>query len=192
MIHASRFIATSDDREAWLAARRPAVTATEVSKASTSSGFTESVDARRNPVEIIQNHYMRFGSDNENWIALHLKAEFGIMPNHWLIAAADNPLFMATPDGLSLDHTFIAEIKTGGKVPAKPPLPHVRQVNWQFRCTDTERCVYAFMPRIEVNGMFMPGLLEPLTWWIDRDDALIAELEETAYRLLDSERKVAA
>lgn len=185
MISADRFIETSDNYEAWLAARRGAVTATEVAKASTPAGFEEAARDRLQPLEVIPNDYMRFGSDNEDWIARWVKHETGIMPNRWLIAAEDEPRFMATPDGLSLDHEAIGEIKTGGKEPKSPPLQHVRQVNWQFRCTGARRCLYAFMPRIEVGGVFMPGRLEPLTWWIDRDDQLIAELEATAHRLLE-------
>jgi len=192
VIAADRFIATSDDRPAWLSARRGGVTATQVAKAATPAGFTEALNDLRNPVEVEDNDFMRFGRENENWIAMWVKGEFGIMPNHWLIAAEDDPRMLSTPDGLSLDHTLIAEIKTGGKTPTRPPLPHVRQIQWQFRTTGAERCLYAFMPRIDVGGVFMPGLLEPLTWWVERDEAIITHLETTALRLLDSDERQAA
>lgn len=192
MISVDRFIATSDDRPSWLAARRGGVTATQVAKAATPAGFAEALNDLRNPVEVEDNDYMRFGRENENWIAMWVKGEFGIMPNRWLIAAEDNPQFLSTPDGLSLDHTLIGEIKTGGKTPTKPPLPHVRQIHWQFRTTGAERCLYAFMPRISVNGVFMPGLLEPLTWWVERDETIITQLEATALRLLESDERQAA
>lgn len=184
MIAASRFIETSDNHDAWLAARMPAVTATEVAKASTPAGFKEAVENRRNPQPVTDNAYMKFGRDNEGWIAGWVKAEFEIFPNHWLIAADDNPLYLATPDGLSLDHTRIAEIKTGGTEPKSPPLQHRRQVWWQFRCTDAESCVYAFMLRKEVNGVMVPAWLEPKTWVIERDEKEIAALERTADQLL--------
>lgn len=192
MITADRFIETSDNRQAWLAARLPAVTATEVAKAATPSGFIEAVEERRNPLEVVANDYMRFGSDNEDWIARDLKRQFGVMPNHWLIACADNPLHMATPDGLSLDHRMIAEIKTGGREPKSPPLAHVRQIQWQYHCTDAEECVYAFMLRREVNGVYVPAWMEPKTWPVARDELMIAELVATADRLLEVERMVAA
>lgn len=193
MIAAERFIETSDNRDAWLAARLPAVTATEVARASTPAGFREALEQRRNPSEIIPNEYMQFGSDNEGWIAQSLKRDFGIMPNHWLIAHETNPRYLATPDGLSLDHRELAEIKTGGREPRSPSLEHRRQMNWQMFCTGAERTLYAFMLRREVNGVFVPAWLEPKTWWEDRDDKLIAELVTTAELLLiDHEGQVAA
>lgn len=193
MIAADRFIATSDNRALWLAARARGVTATTVAKASTPAGFREVVADRRNPVEVQDNAYMKFGRDNEAWIAAWVKAEFGIMPNHWLIASEDNPRLLATPDGLSLDHTQIGEYKTGGTEPKKPPLQHVRQVQWQLRCTGAESCVYAFVLRTEVNGVLVPAWMEPKTWPIERDDKIIAELERTAELLLvDFEGQVAA
>jgi hypothetical protein len=193
MITASRFIATSDDRETWLAARARGVTATEVRDASTPAGFRQVLANRRNPQDITPNAYMQFGTDNEGWILSWVKAEFDIMPSHWVIAAEDNPRHLATPDGLSLDHTRIAEVKTGGKEPKSPPLPHVRQVQWGMRVTGAESCVYAFVLRAEVNGVLVPAWLEPKTWIIDRDPKMIAELERTAELLLiDYEGQVAA
>ena len=192
MISAARFIATSDDREAWLDARRGGVTATEVAKASTPAGFLEAVNERRNPVDLEPNGYMRFGSENEHWISMFIKREFGIMPNKWLIASEDVREFMATPDGLSLDHTRISEVKTGGKEIKSPPMQHRRQVGWQLYCTGAEECEYGYVLRSEVNGVLVPAWMEPRMWHIDRDDSLIADLIETAHRLIDSDEKEAA
>jgi len=194
VIAAERFIASSDDRPTWLAARLGAVTATEVARAATPSGFLLAAEERRSPHEVEDNDYMRFGRENENWLALDLKAKFGIMPNHWLIAAEGNPLHMATPDGLSIDHTGIGEIKTGGKEAyVKPPIQYRRQIQWQFWCTGAEWCEYAFMLRTEVNGLFVPAWLEPRTLRIERDDAMISDLVTVADRLLelDTEQEAA-
>lgn len=185
MIPATRFIETSDNRDAWLRAREGGVTATEVAHASTPAGFRQAVEDRRNPVEVVANDYMQFGTDNEAWILRTLKVEFGIMPNHWLIAAADNPLHLATPDGLSIDHTVMAEVKTGGKEPTKPPLMHMRQMGWQFRCNEFAKAiVYAFMLREERNGVMVPAWMEPKIWVVERDEQMIAELTKTADLLL--------
>ena len=184
MIPAARFIAESTDRESWLAARRGGVTATEVAKASTPAGFVEAVEARRNPVEITPNAFMEFGSEHENWIALDLKRQFGIMPNRWLIASETNPLHMATPDGLSLDQLMIAEIKTGGTHRVKVPIAHKRQIQFQLYVTGAESCIYAFMRRIDVNGVLVPAWLTPETREVLRDDEMIADLVATADRLL--------
>jgi hypothetical protein len=193
MIDASRFIETSDNRREWLAARLPAVTATEVAKAATPSGFNAAVAERRHPTEIVSNGYMQFGSDNEEWIARDLKTRYGVMPNRWLIASADNTLHMATPDGLSLDHTRMAEIKTGGTEPNSPPIAHVRQMAWQFRCNEfAQEIVYAFILRRESNGVFVAAWMEPKVWIIHRDEAMISELITVADRLLDATTAVAA
>lgn len=197
MIPASRFIETSDNHEAWLAARLLAVTATEVAEASTPSGFQQAVYARRYPQHVEANAFMRFGSDNEDWIARDLKRKYDVMPNHWLIASADEPLFMATPDGLSLDHKRMAEIKTGGTEPPKPPLKHLRQMGWQFVCNEfAEEIIYAFMLRASVNGVLVPAWLEPKTWIVRRDDPqivkLMPELRSVAARLIESDKEIAA
>lgn len=185
MIPRKRFIETSDNYEAWLAARRGAVTATEVAKAATPAGFEAAVSERLNRVEVIQNDFMRFGSEHEVWLAEHLEREFGVRPNRWLIASADNPTHMATPDGLSEDHTRMAEIKTGGQEPPTPPVQHLRQMAWQFRCNEfAEEIVYAFLLRKNVNGVLMPAWPAPRTWIVRRDEALIEKLIRVADRLV--------
>lgn len=189
MIAPSRFIETSDNNEAWLEARRLAVTATEVARASTPAGFLDAVKDRLDPQPVEPNDFMRFGSDNEDWISRFIKREHGIMPNRWLIAAEQNPLHMATPDGLSLDHTRISEVKTGGKEPKSIPMAHRRQVQWQFHCTGAVTGVYAFMLRAEINGRLVPAWFEPKTWPVERDDRMIKDLIGTAGRLLDTTKE---
>ena len=188
MIATNRFIVQSENREAWLAARRGAVTATEVAKAATPAGFQEALEERRNPTEVTDNAYMKFGRDHENWLALHLKDAFWLMPNTWLIAAKDDPRHMATPDLLALDHTSIGEIKTGGKHITKPPLAHVRQMQWQMYCTGAEVCVYGFMLRGENAAGFYPAWTEPWTQMVERDDEMITELIGVANRLLEEDK----
>ena len=192
MIEPERFIARSSDRPAWLAARAGGITATAVAKASTPQGFTEVLNELLSPSEQPDNDYMKFGRDNESWIAMWIKGQYGILPNDWLIASKDVPQFLSTPDGLSLDHKRIAEIKTGGTEPKSPPIGHRRQVSWQFRTTDAESAIYAFMLRTLVNGVYVPAWLEPKVWVIERDETMIAQLELTANLLLDEvERSVA-
>ena len=189
MIAADRFVETSDNYEAWLTARRTGVTATEVAKAATPAGFREVTANRVNPQPVEVNDFMRFGSDNEAWIARVLKRDFDLMPNRWLIAAEGEPQHMATPDALSLTHEWIGEIKTGGTAPLKggllnPPIAHRRQMQWQLWCTGAQSCVYAFMLRAESAGVFVPAWLEPLIVLVPRDEAMIADLVKVADQLL--------
>ena len=191
MISADRFVETSENRDAWLTARTRGVTATEVAKAATGkAGLRDALEARANPQPVEANEFMQFGSDNEDWIARVLKRDFDLMPNRWLIAAEGTPQHMATPDCLSLDHAVIGEVKTGGKTPVdkhgivRPPIAHMRQMQWQMRCTDATHCYYAFMLRAEVGGVFVPAWLEPLVALIPRDDVMIAALVKVADVLL--------
>lgn len=192
MLTTDRFIETSDNHAEWIAARRRGVTATEVAKAATPQGFREALAERLEPVEYAANDYMRFGSDNEAWISRYLKRKHGILPNRWLICAADEPLDMATPDGLSPDHTRMSEVKTGGTAPKSIPLRHRRQMAWQFRCNEyAEEIVYAFVVREERNGVYVPASLTPLTWTVTRGELaeLIQEMKSVAANLRHEEKE---
>jgi len=191
VIAAERFVETSDNYDAWLTARRGGVTATEVARAATGkAGLRDALEARVNPQPIEANAYMQFGSDNEDWIARVLKRDFDLMPNRWLIAADGTPEHMATPDCLSLDHSVIGEVKTGGKNPVdkngivKPPIAHMRQMQWQMYCAGATHCLYAFMLRADVGGVFVPAWLEPLVVLVPRDDVMISGLLKVADQLL--------
>ena len=184
MITANRFIARSSDREAWLHARSQGVTATTVAKASTPAGFREAVAQLENPQEIVPNAVMEWGNLREPHIAQVVKERFDIMPNDWLISRdADlNRWQMATPDGLSLDHKVIAEIKTSGKPLDSVPIHYKRQVQWQLYVTGAERCLFAYELRLEGPEGFVPGF-DVVTQWLDRDEAMIEQLLKVAQEL---------
>jgi hypothetical protein len=185
MIAPERFVARSSDRDLWLEARKQGVTATAVAKAASGpAGFRDQLEARRNPVDIEVNPYMAWGTFMEPTIALWVKEQTGIMPNEWLISH-DDPRFLATPDGLSLDHSLIAEIKTMGKPLTEPPLLHIRQMMWQMFVTDAEKCFYAWQLRVDVPGGFAPGWIEPRSVWVERDEKMIAGLVKVAERLIE-------
>jgi hypothetical protein len=184
MISANRFIASKDlDESAWLQARRVGVTATQVAKAATSSGFAEVVQAYWDTDGIPDNPYMKFGRDAEGWISLMLKDSHDVMPNSWLIRAEDGPYY-ATPDGLSMDHSRISEVKTTGKDwGGKLPIAYLRQVQWQLFVTGAETCVFAWVLRAEVDGVMVPAWFEPKTVIIERDNDTIENLVVVADKL---------
>lgn len=192
MIPVERFIVQSSNRAAWHKARRGAVTATEVAKAATQQGFQEVMKERNLPEEVFpDNDYMKFGRDNENWIALDAKHNYGLLPNEWLIQSDLDSRFMATPDGLTLDHKGIGEYKTGGTMPTskRPGIQHYRQIQWQFVCTGAEWARYAFVQRIEVNGKFMPASFDPTYWEVEPDQEVMEHLIATAYEILKEAEK---
>lgn len=185
MISAERFVASKDlDELAWLDARSHGITATTVARAATKSGYAETLATYGQPVFV--NDFMAWGTSRERVIASWVKNEFGIMPNSWLISAGEpmsaDRWMMATPDGLALNHSEIAEIKTGGTITPTVRIDHRRQVQWQLLVTRAERCLYVFEHRkTDGEGMFEPG---ELSWeWIYPDLDMQAELVTVAQAL---------
>lgn len=180
MISADRFIAPSSDNLFWLAARTKGVTATAVAKAATPSGFTDVVGSWGVPVE--SNAYMDWGRERERVIAYQVKERFGVLPNEWLIQSDEFPWAMATPDGLSPDHSMISEIKTGGKEFTSIPIQYRRQIQWQLFVTGAHQCVFAFEQRLEGASGFVPA-------WdihfeiVERDERMMRQLIDTAEEL---------
>jgi putative phage-type endonuclease len=182
----TRFVAQSSDRDRWLEAREQGVTATLVAKAATDSGMRGVLWDIANPGEGGEHEvtdYMRFGVEYEPYIMRFMKKTYGIMPNDWLIRSEEHDWMMATPDGLSLDHSVIAEVKTTGKDWGElkhVPIGYRRQVQWQLHCTDAEKCYFGYLLRTEVDGRLEPAWFEPKVFVIERDQKMIDSLIETA------------
>jgi hypothetical protein len=190
MIEQDRFLVPSREREKWLEVRQTGVTATAVAKAVTPDGFREVLDQLHQPGEIPDNDYMRFGREQEGPIIEKLQTVVDIEPNDWLIArdAGEKKWMMATPDGLSADHRVIAEVKTTGRDWGRwsqVPGNYHRQVQWQLFVTGAEMCVFAWMLRVNKGGEMVPGWPGPKFVEVERDEALMERLEETAHRLYE-------
>ncbi|MFZ9087497.1 MAG: YqaJ viral recombinase family protein [Pontimonas sp.] len=188
MIEQERFLVPSREREKWLEVRQTGVTATAVAKAVTPDGFREVLDQLRQPGEIPDNDYMRFGREQEGPIIEKLQTVVDIEPNDWLIAkdSDEKKWMMATPDGLSQDHKVIAEVKTTGRDWgrwAQVPGNYHRQVQWQLFVTGADVCVFAWMLRVNKAGEMVPGWPGPKYVEVERDETLMERLEETAHRL---------
>ena len=181
MIAIERFIVSSQTKDLWLAARDRGVTATQVAKASTPAGMKEVMDQIENPVPVEPNGFMDWGTQREAYIAHVVKERYGILPNDWLLCAdgAGNEWQMATPDGLSLNHTMIGEYKTSGKSLDKVPANYMRQVQWQLYVTGAEKCLFAYELRLEGPEGFVPGF-DVECQWIDRDEKMIGDLIKVA------------
>jgi len=181
VIPIERFIASSQTRELWLKSRDCGVTATQVAKASTPAGMKEVLAQIENPTPVEANAYMSWGTEREAHIAHVVKERYGIMPNDWLICAdgAGNEWMLATPDGLSLDHTLIGEYKTSGKPLDKVPANYMRQVQWQLMVSGAEKCLFAYELRLEGPAGFAPGF-DVECQWIERDDEMIEALIKVA------------
>jgi putative phage-type endonuclease len=187
MLLLDQFVASkSVNAGRWLSARREGVTATQVAKAASGPGGFEQVarDYFEDWVEP-DNPYMAFGRAWEGPLSMQLKTSYGVMPNDWLIRHPNHHHHMATPDGLSLDHVAIAEIKTTGKDwnPEKIPVQYRRQVQWQLHVTGARQCVFAWMLREERDGALMPAWFEPRVVVMERDEEMIASLVKVANEL---------
>jgi hypothetical protein len=185
MIQAERFIANKAlSKDRWLEARRGGVTATQVAKAASGpGGFGQAVMEYREEFQETDNPYMKFGRDWEGPISMHLKDRFGIMPNEWLISSSVSDHYLATPDGLSLGHDQISEVKTTGKDWATIPVQYRRQVQWQLFVTGAGSCVFAWMLRESRNYVFLPAWFDPKVEIIERDEDMIASLVKVADEL---------
>jgi hypothetical protein len=191
MIELTRFVARSQDRDAWLEARATGVTATMVAEAASGpAGFRNVIERRNQSVDV--NAFMSWGTLMEPEIAQHVETITKIngtgcvLANDWLLSAEDNARFLATPDGLSLDHEFVGEYKTTGRAYDFPPLRHVRQMQWQMYVAGASRCVYAWMLRVGESPSFYAGWLEPQVLWVDRDEKIIEKLVTVARDLLEA------
>ena len=186
MIDIERFIASSQTRELWLAARDRGVTATQVAKASTPAGMKEVLAQIENPTPVEANAYMTWGTEREAHIAHVVKERYGIMPNDWLLCAdgAGNEWMLATPDGLDWhnDHKVIGEYKTSGKPLDKVPANYMRQVMWQLMVSGAEKCLFAYELRLEGPEGFVPGF-DVECQWIERNEEMISELILTAQKV---------
>ena len=188
MIEPERFLVPSREREKWLAVRAEGVTATAVARAVTPDGFREVLDQARHPGELPDNDYMRFGREQEGPIIDKLKTVVDVEANDWLIAKdlADKKWMMATPDGLSSDHSVIAEVKTTGRDWERwerVPAHYHRQVQWQLFVTGARVCIFAWMLRVTKEGAMVPAWPGPKFVEVERDEVLMERLEETAQRL---------
>jgi len=186
MLTAEQFLVSKNlDEWLWQEIRRGGISATEIANARTPAGYRKVLEQRTGQAEPIRdNAYMAFGREQETPIAMWLKDEFGVMPNDWTICHKTNQHYRATPDGLSLDHSLISEIKTTGKdFDFEVPIGYMRQMQWQMYVTDTSECIFAWMLREETDEGFIPGWFEPKTMRVKRDDDHINSLVITAEKL---------
>jgi predicted phage-related endonuclease len=185
MLSPDQFVASKAlSKDRWLEARRGGVTATQVAKAASGpGGFEQAVTEYRDEFQETDNPYMKFGRDWEGPISMHLKDRFGIMPNEWLISSSVSDHYLATPDGLSIGHDQISEVKTTGKDWATIPVQYRRQVQWQLFVTGATSCVFAWMLRESRNYVFLPAWFDPKIEVIERDEQMIASLVKVADEL---------
>lgn len=193
-----RALASSEHRDAWLEARRTVVTATEA-KVFLSGKTGEKHQIIREKVSgessFTGNRYTENGNRREPHIIEWL-GRLGFVGCGVLFHAPGHPRHAATPDALRVtfdEEVELAEIKTS-KNDVAPWTEHFEragyylQMQWQMWCTGAARVLYVWeQHNDDWSGWPQRSpepLGEPLTEWIDRDDATIGKLRQAADRWL--------
>jgi hypothetical protein len=177
-----RIVARSENRASWLRARRQGVTGTDAARLSGAASVTAIVREKLAGSGFGGNIYTDYGREREPRIAAWVRAHHGIRPSTALFRAEEEPLHLATPDGVSLREgdVVLAEIKTTTKAWRTIPRSYLRQVWWQQYVLGAERTLLVW----EQHADFVPVAAEPECRWIERDENEIHRLVGLANRVL--------
>lgn len=184
--------------EEWFAQRLGKATASRIADivAKTKTGYStsrenycvelalERITGKRQ--EFYTNDAMKWGTETEPLARAAYEAHTGNIVDE--VAMIDHPTIAmsgASPDGL-IDHDGLIEIKCPNSathiktmLSGKPDAKYITQMMWQMACTDRKWCDFAsFDPRF-------PAHLQLFVKRIERDDALIAELETSVSEFLN-------
>lgn len=193
----SRAGASDGDRPAWLAERLGGLTATEVRDlVILGPSFRRTLLARKLGLipdvrDLSRVRVIAWGREREKMLADNLRERYAILPESRVFHAADNPRFLASPDGVGVafDGSLVtSEVKTSGEEvfvgsPAYKAKGYDLQQTWVMRVTGACRSMFACEQRIEVGpGMYEPG---DITYeWVPFDEELAARLEVVALDFL--------
>lgn len=184
-----RAIATSDDREAWLRARRAGVTATEIAKLERGGvAFATIAREKRSGIQTFTgNRYTEYGKLREPKIGKWVQERFDIAPSSVLYYAVENPRHLATPDGVGRDfdgNLVLSEIKTSKHDLSTIPRDYYVQILWQQYVLGAQRTLFVWEQHDDDWPDPQPLRPEPLFQWVERDDEEITRLITIADRFL--------
>ncbi|MCA0217959.1 MAG: YqaJ viral recombinase family protein [Actinobacteria bacterium] len=172
---------------AWLEARSRGVTATEVAKLVRGGIATRRslLDTKLNGSTFTGTSHTERGHRREPIIAAWITRRFGMAPNSCVWAHGDEPLHLATPDGLGEDldgNPAGFEIKSltedeEDEIDGE----YLDQCQWGMYVTDRSRWLIVW-ERVDEDGQ---PPLNPSHRWIERDEGRIAELRAAADRFIE-------
>lgn len=171
------------DRQAWLARRMGGVSATDVARLARGGTNTwKAVKAEKAGLgRDFTNAAMQHGTEREPTILRFAEKQFQVLPFGKLVAANDEPRFIATPDALGDGR--VGEVKTTvhdwqhiSEVPGR----YIDQVLWQMRVTGYRVAHLIFEPH--ENGIPLHPF--PKSFPIEWDPARVAHLQSIAYEFL--------
>lgn len=174
---------TIQNSDAWKAYRRGKISASKIPIIMGESPYTTPYELFMEetglvPPQETQPH-MKRGLDIEDEARASFELETGIKMLPAVVVHPDNPLFIASLDGLSADGQCLVEIKNNNKEFHEAskfgcvPKFHVAQVNWQMYVSGAKHAYYY---------SYRSG--DPFLTEIIRNDTLIAEMVEQANKFL--------
>jgi hypothetical protein len=196
--------ASDTDREAWLSERFNGVTATEIRDLYlgkvTKEALASKKVARVFEDDLSHVPIIGWGRTREPIIARAIEREHGIAPESRVFGSAENPRWLASPDGVGIDfdeRVSIAEIKTAGmdiSVGSRDfeRKGYLAQMVWAMGVVGAYRCRYEWEYRLgEPWEGFTPGqrqgewvmFADHQQLWLDLTtlaDDFLAELDRQA------------
>lgn len=186
-----RVLADSSNRIEWLRARSQGITATDVAKLSTERSIRSAAWDKLHGSGFSGNPYTEHGRRREPVIASWVQENFNIFPSNHLFHSKEIRIHLATPDGLGFDGDgtpVLAEIKTTNKPFNRVPKNYLRQILWQQYVIGAQKTLFVW----EQHENFVPVQAVPQFQWVQRDDAMIADLIDKAGALVDELRRATA
>lgn len=189
-----KYVVSSDDREAWLQARRRGVTATEIAELATGGPAAWEklrIDKAGHGKPFAGNQYTEWGRAREPLIAAQMAAKYPWLEhNSMLVSHAGDERYLATPDMIGWSPNQLCQIKTrtirNGKF-TEPPRKYRIQCLWELFVTGAGSNILAVEYYRDVHG---GGFTEafpfdhPQEFLIERDDDEIAGLVDIADQFL--------
>jgi hypothetical protein len=176
-------MADSNDRTAWLAARRTGVTATDVARIASGKRNEVMREKLSTTESSFDNKYMKWGRDREAFIAAILEERTGVSHNVVLFRSEANARHLATPDGVGTvdgQVVYTSEIKTSKHnlhpdSDAFKKSGYYDQIQWAMYVIGATSCAFAWeQHHDDWNPDPTPYPLEVV--WIQRDQLRIVEL----------------
>lgn len=189
MSYLDRILDDGADRDRWMAARRPVVTAHTAKSLAKIESVPLYLAAKLADGDFTGNRYTESGN---RWEPLML-AWAGIPSNKALIHSPAERGFAATPDGLNLlpdSSVVLAECKAKHqKIISGPDRGEWRQIGWQFEAVPEAKELEWIWVELDRGGEIRAGLNgEPRHLTIRRDDprvqSALAQVRPIATELL--------
>jgi hypothetical protein len=197
--------ASDKDRDLWLAERAGGITATEIRELYLRKITVQQlIDLKlgRRVDTFSGNQYTAWGNKREPELAEVARKVYGIKPESRVFHAADNPRFLASPDGIGVVDRdgqvegVVEEIKTGKdpittRDPGYAKKGYGIQQQWSMRVTGFGRSLYVSEQHDsdwqDRGGEYFepqPLGLVPVMEWVEYDEQLVKELEVLAIGFL--------